>query len=291
MRPSKSRSLFLLLCIAPAAILYLLFMILPTFNVFRMSLFERGAYSPKETFVGLANFQALLKDTKFIVSMQNTILLIVTVTIITFFFAIVFAAILTRENIRGQNFFRIVFYIPNILSVVVIAGIFSAIYKPENGMLNSILSFLSGQTVMVLWKDQPMVIASVIIAMVWQAIGYYMVMYMASMAAVPVTLYESAGLDGAGRLTQFFQLTLPLIWTNIRTTLTFFIISTINMAFLFVKAMVAKGMADVGLSFMYAQKDEGLYGYAMAAGVIIFLFSFTLSAVVNHVTKRDVLQM
>ena len=256
-----------------------------------MSLFERGAYSPKETFVGLANFQALLKDTKFIVSMQNTILLIVTVTIITFFFAIVFAAILTRENIRGQNFFRIVFYIPNILSVVVIAGIFSAIYKPENGMLNSILSFLSGQTVMVLWKDQPMVIASVIIAMVWQAIGYYMVMYMASMAAVPVTLYESAGLDGAGRLTQFFQLTLPLIWTNIRTTLTFFIISTINMAFLFVKAMVAKGMADVGLSFMYAQKDAGLYGYSMAAGVVIFLFSFLLSALVNWVTRREVLEM
>lgn len=241
--------------------------------------------------MGLANFQALLKDTKFIVSMQNTILLIVTVTIITFFFAIVFAAILTRENIRGQNFFRIVFYIPNILSVVVIAGIFSAIYKPENGMLNSILSFLSGQTVMVLWKDQPMVIASVIIAMVWQAIGYYMVMYMASMAAVPVTLYESAGLDGAGRLTQFFQLTLPLIWTNIRTTLTFFIISTINMAFLFVKAMVAKGMADVGLSFMYAQKDAGLYGYSMAAGVVIFLFSFLLSALVNWVTRREVLEM
>ncbi len=291
MRPSKNRSRFLVLCVAPAVLLYLIFMILPTLNVFRMSLFERGAYSPKETFVGLANFQALMKDAKFITSMQNTILLIVTVTIITFFFAIVFAAILTREKIRGQNFFRIIFYIPNILSVVVIAGIFSAIYKPENGMLNSILSLLSGQTVMVLWKDQPMVIVSIIIAMVWQAIGYYMVMYMASMAAVPVTLYESAGLDGAGRLTQFFQLTLPLIWTNIRTTLTFFIISTINMAFLFVKAMVAKGMADVGLSFMYAQKDAGLYGYSMAAGVVIFLFSFLLSALVNWVTRREVLEM
>jgi N-acetylglucosamine transport system permease protein len=291
MRPSKNRSRFLVLCVAPAVLLYLIFMILPTLNVFRMSLFERGAYSPKETFVGLANFQALMKDAKFITSMQNTILLIVTVTVITFFFAIVFAAILTREKIRGQNFFRIIFYIPNILSVVVIAGIFSAIYKPENGMLNSILSLLSGQTVMVLWKDQPMVIVSIIIAMVWQAIGYYMVMYMASMAAVPVTLYESAGLDGAGRLTQFFQLTLPLIWTNIRTTLTFFIISTINMAFLFVKAMVAKGMADVGLSFMYAQKDAGLYGYSMAAGVVIFLFSFLLSALVNWVTRREVLEM
>ena len=129
------------------------------------------------------------QDAKFISSMQNTILLIVTVTLMTFFFAILFAAILTREKIKGQNFFRVIFYIPNILSVVVIAGIFSAIYKPENGMLNSILSFLSGHEVMILWKDQQMVIISIIIAMVWQAIGYYMVMYMASMSAVPAQPY------------------------------------------------------------------------------------------------------
>ena len=291
MRRSKDRSIFIALCVAPATILFFIFMVLPTFNVFRMSLFERGAYSPTETFVGLNNFKVLFQDAKFISSMQNTILLIVTVTLMTFFFAILFAAILTREKIKGQNFFRVIFYIPNILSVVVIAGIFSAIYKPENGMLNSILSFLSGHEVMILWKDQQMVIISIIIAMVWQAIGYYMVMYMASMAAVPMDLYESAGLDGAGRVAQFFQITLPLIWTNIRTTLTFFIISTINMAFLFVKAMVAKGMADVGLSFMYNQKDAGLYGYAMSAGVVIFLFSFLLSAMVNKVTKRDILEM
>ena len=111
------------------------------------------------------------------------------------------------------------------------------------------------------------------------------------MAAVPDSLYESASLDGANRSVQFFQITLPLIWTNIRTTLTFFIISTINLAFLFVKAMVAKGMADVALNFMYNQKDAGLYGYSMAAGVVIFLFSFALSAIVNIVTRRDVLEM
>ena len=94
MRRSKDRSIFIALCVAPAAILFFIFMVMPTFNVFRMSLFERGAYSPTETFVGLNNFKVLFKDVKFITSMQNTILLIVTVTIITFFFAIVFAAIL-----------------------------------------------------------------------------------------------------------------------------------------------------------------------------------------------------
>ena len=293
MKRNKGRSRFIALCVAPAVILFVIFMIIPTINVFRMSLFERGAYSPTETFVGFANFKALINDSLFIRSMQNTILLIVVVTMVTFAFALVFAGILTRENVKGKNLFRVIFYIPNILSVVVISGIFSAIYKPENGMLNSLLSMITGQTVTVLWKDAPLVMVSIIIAMVWQAIGYYMVMYMASMASVPQSLYESSGLDGAGRITQFFQITIPLIWTNIRTTLTFFIISTINMAFLFVKAMTSggpNGASEVALSYMYGQKDAGLYGYSMAIGVVVFLFSFALSALVNRATKRKPLE-
>ncbi len=293
MLKSKSRSRFLFLCVAPAVILFVIFMIVPTLNVFRMSLYERGAYSPTETFVGMNNFQTLFQDAKFIRSMQNTILLIVVVTVITIFFSLSFAAVLTREKLKGQDLFRVIFYIPNILSIVVISGIFSAIYKPENGMLNTLLSFFSGHNVQVLWKDAKLVMVSITIAMVWQAVGYYMVMYMASMSSVPLSLYESASLDGAGRLTQFFQITIPLIWTNIRTTLTFFIISNINMAFLFVKAMTSGGpggASEVALSFMYNQKDAGLYGYSMAAGVVIFLFSFALSALVNRATKRKPLE-
>ena len=117
--------------------------------------------------------------------------------------------------------------------------------------------------------------------------------FMASMASVPESLYESAGLDGAGRMVQFFQITIPLIWTNIRTTLTFFIISTINMAFLFVKAMTSggpNGASEVALSYMYGQKDAGLYGYSMSIGVVIFIFSFALSALVNKVTEREPLE-
>jgi len=130
--------------------------------------------------------------------------------------------------------------------------------------------------------------------MVWQAIGYYMVMYMASISAVSESLYESAGLDGANRIQQFFMITIPLIWTNIRTTLTFFIISTINMAFLFVTALTSggpNGASEVALSYMYKQKDAGLYGYSMAVGVIIFLFSFALSGIVNKITEREPLEI
>lgn len=293
MKKDKKFKAFLTVCLAPATLLFFIFMIVPTFNVFRMSLFEKGAYSTTETFVGFNNFKTLLTDDGFIRSMQNMILLIVVVTIITFAMALIFADILSKEKLKGKGFFRVVFYIPNILSVVVISGIFSAIYKPENGMLNSIIELFVKMKDPILWKGESLVMVSLVIAMVWQAVGYYMVMYMSSMASVPASLYESAALDGAGRIEKFFQITLPLIWTNIRSTLTFFIISTINMAFLFVTAMTSggpNGASQVALGFMYAQKNGGLFGYCMAAGVVIFVFSFALAALVNKVTEREPLE-
>ncbi len=292
MKSNFKRTAFIFLCVAPAVILFAIFMGVPTFNVFRLSLFKRSTFNPQETFVGLKNFEMLLRDATFIRSMQNMLLLIVMVTIFTMGTALLFAGILTREKLKGQDFFRIVFYIPNILSVVVISGIFSAIYDVDKGLLNSLLALFGKEGV--LWKGEQHVIMSLVIAMVWQAIGYYMVMYMSSMAAVPDSLYESAGLDGANRVAQFFQITIPLIWTNIRTTLTFFIISTINMAFLFVSAMTGGGpnnASNVALLYMYNQKNlGGGYGYAMAIGVVIFLVSFGLSALVNKVTEREVLE-
>ena len=239
MKSNFRRNAFIVLCVAPAVILFTIFMVAPTFNVFRLSLFKRSTFNPQETFIGMKNFQMLMEDATFIRSMQNMLLLIVMVTLFTMATALIFAYILTREKLKGQDFFRVVFYIPNILSVVVISGIFSAIYDVDKGLLNSLLSIFGKDGI--LWKGEQHVITSLVIAMVWQAIGYYMVMYMASMSAVPGSLYESAGLDGAGRKTQFFQITIPLIWTNIRTTLTFFVISTINMAFLFVSAMTSGG--------------------------------------------------
>ena len=292
MRSNAKRNGFLLTCVGPAVILFAIFMVWPTINVFRLSLYQRSTFNPNEVFIGLKNFEMLMKDATFIRSMQNMLLLIVMVTVFTMGTALIFAGILTREKIKGNDFFRIVFYIPNILSVVVISGIFSAIYDVDRGMLNSILNLFGKEGI--LWKGEQHVITSLVIAMVWQAIGYYMVMYMSSMAAVPASLYESADLDGANRFAQFFQITIPLIWTNIRTTLTFFVISTINMAFLFVSAMTSGGpnnASNVALLYMYNQKNlGGGYGYAMAIGVVIFLVSFGLSALVNKVTEREVLE-
>ena len=295
MTKKKGRSRFIFCCLAPAVILFTIFMLIPTIDVFRMSLYKWGGYTADKTFVGLDNFKTLLQSEKFYQAFQNSVLLIVIVTIVTFAMAIIFAAILTREKLKGQTFFRVVFYIPNILSVVVISAIFSAIYDPNQGLLNSFLNLFRGQDGVdnpILWLgSQKLVIYSIIIAMVWQAIGYYMVMYMASMANIPDSLYESASLEGAGRIKQFFSITLPLIWTNIRTTLTFFVISTINMSFLMVKAMTnggPDGASNVFLSYMYQEAyTNSSDGYGMAIGVAVFLFSFALAAVLNAATKRE----
>ena len=296
MRKQKGRSRFLFFCTSPAMLLILIFMIYPTLSVFRMSLYKWGGYSPNKQFVGLNNFKILFADQNFLRAFENSILLIVMVTIFTIGLSLAFAAILTREKLKGKSFFRIVFYIPNVLSIVVVAAIFSAIYDPTRGLLNSFLAlFQSADSEPIYWLgSQKTALWAVVIAMIWQAIGYYMVMYIASMSAIPQSLYESAEIDGASHIKQFFSITLPLIWTNIRTTLTFFIISTINLSFMLVKAMTngnPDGATEVFLTYMYKQAyTNSSYGYGMAIGVVVFIFSFALSALVSFVTKREPLE-
>ena len=168
MKSNLKRTGFIFLCVAPAVILFAIFMVVPTFNVFRLSLYQRSTFNPNEVFIGLKNFQMLIKDANFIRSMQNMLLLIVMVTVFTMGTALLFAGILTREKLKGQDFFRIVFYIPNILSVVVISGIFSAIYDIDRGLLNSILNLFGKESI--LWKGEQHVVMSLVIAMVWQVV-------------------------------------------------------------------------------------------------------------------------
>lgn len=292
-RRSREKSQFIFLCITPALILFSVFMIYPVINVFRMSLYKWGGYSDTRTFVGFNNFKLLISDERFIRSVQNSILLITLVTVVTIALALSYAAILVRSKIKGKSFFRIVFYVPNILSVVVISAIFSAVYDPSRGILTGITSLFTGGDPVLWLGDRTLAIYSIGIAMVWQAVGYYMVMYMASMSSVPESIYEASSIEGAGGITQFFKITLPLIWENIRTTLTFYIISNINISFLIVRSLTGggpDGATHVFLSYMYDQAyTNSSYGYGMAIGVTVFLFSFLLSFTVSLITKREII--
>lgn len=292
MNKKKAQRRFIFACLSPAVLLVVIFMVIPTIDVFRTSLFKKANFVSEETFAGFFNFKLILQDMNFVESMQNTILYITLITMITLVLAILFATLLTRENFKGKNFFRVIFYIPNILSIVVVAGLFSAIYAPGNGILNAFLGMIGLASLQQQWLGNPDIINySIIAALIWQAIGYYMVMYMASMSSIPENLYEAASLEGAGKIKQFFMITLPLIWNNIRTTLTFFVISTINLSFMFVQLTSEGNLgSEVTLNYMYSNAFAGKYSYGMAIGVCVFLFSFALSGILNKITDRDVLE-
>lgn len=296
MKNSKEKKKFILLGLIPAFLLYIVFIIYPTLNVFKESLYKTGGLSGKKSFVGLNNFKILIMDQNFIRSFQNTIFLIVVVTIVTMFMAIMFASILSREKFKGQNFYRIVFYIPNILSIAVVASIFSAVYGMDQGLINGFFQAIKGgnHTNIPFLGDRLYVVYSIAGAMIWQAIGYYMVMYMSTMSQIPEHLYEAAKIDGAGRIKQFFDITLPLSWETVRTTLTFYVISNINIAFQIIKALTGGGPNGASLTLLNYQFEQAYtnsaYGYGLAIGVVVFLFSFVLTAIISRITKRDIMQ-
>ncbi len=293
---SKGRNRFAWMCTLPAFILYLIFMLYPTITIFIMSLFKWGGLSKKKSFIGLTNFKTLMGDRKFIEAFQNSIFLIVIVTIVTMLLAIFFAAILSREKIKGQNFFRVIFYIPNILSIAVVSSIFAAVFGANDGLINSFFKIFNPNTYTTIpfLGNKNLVIFSIAFAMIWQAVGYYMVMYMSTMSQIPKSLYEAADLDGASKWRQFIDVTLPLSWDTVRTTLTFYVISNINIAFQLVTVLTQSGPdggSRVFLTYMYDQAySSGNFGYGLAIGVIVFLFSFILTGIVNMITKRDIHQ-
>ena len=115
MNRKKRERLFIMACLSPAVILFLIFMVWPTFEVFRMSLYRWGGFSNTQTFVGLENFKILWNDSNFYRSFQNTILLIVVVTVVTLAVAIFFANILIRRKVKRKEFFQSYFLYPKYL--------------------------------------------------------------------------------------------------------------------------------------------------------------------------------
>jgi N-acetylglucosamine transport system permease protein len=273
----------------PTFLLYAIFVIYPIFNMLGLSFVKWNGLLGKKSFYGFKNYQILFQDPNFYLAFKNTIILIVMVTVITFVLAMLFASMLAKGKMAGQSFFRILFYIPNILSIVVISAIFYMLYSADYGLIAPILS-LFGKTYSGVLGNPDKVVYSVGIAMIWQAVGYYMVMYIAAMDSIPDELYESAGLDGATKARQFFSITLPMTWQVVRVTLTFFIISTINMSFLFVTAMTdgaPDGASNVLLVYMAKQKAQGNFGYSMTIGTVLFIFAYALSLIIQRLTNKD----
>lgn len=286
-RPSRiSPQLIPYLFLAPALVLYLAWIIGPTLYTFYLSLTNwDGISAPK--FVGLANFQRLFtRDNLFKESLVNNlrwlILFITVPTTLGLAMAMVF-----NGEMRGSKFYKVSFYLPLILSLPVIALIWSWVYNPRLGLLNQALTGLGVADPPGWLGDRRLAIWCVIVAAIWRQVGYVMVLYLAGLKNVDPTYLDAAQVDGCNRWDLFRHVLFPLLAPVTTIVIVISVIDSLR-AFDLVAVMTRGGQStQVLANFMYIEAFNNYrMGYAAAIAVVLFAISmvfigFYLSRVVR----------
>jgi lactose/L-arabinose transport system permease protein len=197
------------LFISPFYIMFLAFMVIPIFYSFYLSLTElRGVRPPN--FIGFTNYANLLQDTRFWTALRNTSVFAAVQIPLMMSIAITLALILNSPGIRFRNFFRSMYFLPVVMSLVVAALSFSMILSVDIGLLNLLLKRI-GLTSHDWLNDPDLALPSIIVLATWRWTGYNIVILLAGLQNIPLELYEAAKIDGAGMLQRVRYVTLPLL--------------------------------------------------------------------------------
>ena len=274
----KSRSLYLF--ISPFYILFIVFGLFPIIFSLYLSFQKWDGIGAME-FIGLRQFNYLLKDTVFWQAVGNTFIIWFISTLPMLFGALVIAFLLNASFVRFRGFYRSAFFITNVTSIVAVTIIFKSIFGNHYGLLNYILSIIGMEPVK--WLESGFLIKVVIASMVvWRWTGYNAIIYLAGLQAIPNDLYEAAKIDGANTVQQFFHITIPLLRPIILFTV---LMTTIGSMQLFTEPQVllgnSGGVGGAGMTitlYMYKQGFiDNQFGYASVVSwalfIIIALFS------------------
>lgn len=192
----------------PATVGIVLFAVLPILQALRLSFFDYSLLNPQLVFVGGANYVRAAQDPVFRIALRNTLvyagLLVVAQTV-----AALGLALALNRPLRGLAFFRSAFFIPVVTSLVVISTVWKLLYNSQ-GFINSVLQALGLPSQPFLASaDQALV--SLVAMSAWKEVGFYMLIFLAGLQAIPADLYESAAIDGATGWQSFWQITVPLL--------------------------------------------------------------------------------
>ena len=174
--------------------------------------------------VGFENYIKLFADHAFGRSLRNSLLLAIGFICIQHPLAIIVAAVLDKLQGKAEGIFRCIYFIPNVISVAVIAYLWKFIYNPDFGLLNNVLKAF-GHPGQVNWLSQQNAIWSVLIVLIWHGFGWGMLIYYTGIKNIDPVLYEAASIDGAGWWTTFFRITLPLMKPVIQINVTMAVFS------------------------------------------------------------------
>ena len=267
------------LFLLPAVAVLIVFFFIPFFQTFGLSFFDYSSSIYNPTFNGVDNYIKLFKAPIFYKVMFNTFMyLIIAVPFLVTF--PLFLAILINQKIRGITLYKILLYLPVIVSIVVAAIAFKWLYAGQ-GILNYILTLFHLEPIGWL-VDTKWALFSVAIVTIWKGIGYYMMIYLASLMSVPQDLYEACDIDGANFLTKHLTVTIPHIMPTIALVST---ISTISAMKVFAEIYVmTKGgplnSTKTIVYYIYERAFENLdLGYASALAVVLLIVVMLFSLI------------
>ena len=267
------------LFLLPALAVLIVFFFIPFFQTFGLSFFDYSTSLYNPSFAGVDNYVKLFKEPIFYKVMFNTFLyLIIAVPFLVTF--PLFLAILINQKIRGITLYKILLYLPVIVSIVVAAIAFKWLYA-QQGILNYILSLFGIDSIGWL-VDTKWALLSVAIVTIWKGIGYYMMIYLASLMSVPQELYEACDIDGAGFIKKHLTVTLPHIMPTVALVST---ISTISAMKVFAEIYVMTKGGPLNSSktivyYIYERAFENLdLGYASALAVVLLIVVMAFSLI------------
>jgi N-acetylglucosamine transport system permease protein len=290
--------------LAAPVILYAVFVIGPYAQAFYIAMTNWRGFAPPR-FTGLDNFRRLFDDDVFWTALKHNLVILLVLPLATIAIALFFSFLLNvgggksragqLTGVWGSKVYKVIFFLPQVLAVAIIAVLFQSVYRPTTkdgytGMLNGLLEKVGLSPVE--WLTNPkLALWSVIAVLVWQAVGFYVVLFSAGMSSIPADLFDAAALDGAGRFTLFFRIMLPLLWDTLQVGWVYLGIAAFD-CFAIVQVLTANSsevdtnttvlsMETYRNAFRYSQ-----YGYASAMGVALFFLTITFAALALRLTRR-----
>jgi len=288
----KQKYMFLAFCLVPTFVMFALFTLYPLFSGLYYSFFDWSGSSQVKEFIGLGNYTKLIKDAIIPNTIIHDYFLVVTKVIGIMILAMFFAVALTQLKIKEAPFYRIVFFFPNIMSVVVIGILWTFIYNPNLGLVNSGLEYLGLESWARPWLgDEKWALPSLVLPSIWAGIGLFMLMLMGGIANVSKSYYEAAEIDGANEWQQFWKVTMPLVWPQIKISILYIVITTLNGSFIIVQVMTGGGpnnSTHVMGSYLYEQAFvQYNFGYGATIGVMILVLSLITVLLLQLFLRRD----
>lgn len=285
-RPGQATGTAVLMLL-PAAVLLITFLLIPIGLTFILAFTDARLISPRPAqFTGLDNLTRLFGDETFWKSLRNTIIFAIVIVPLQSACALGLA-LLVNVKMRGVNFFRTVYFLPVVTSMVVVSMLWLFLYQ-KNGLINQALSNfgIAGPD----WLGDPhTALIAIILMSAWQAMGFHMVIWLSGLQTIPGDLYEAADLDGAGTWQKFRYVT----WPGLRATRTFILITiTISAFSLFtqVNIMTEGGPLDSTSTLVLMAVRTGFQqqqtGYASAISLAFFVLVLAVTLVNRYLTRE-----